>query len=365
MKERQLNRKVKFYSEYCAGCGLCKAAKNVQYVDNNGFSYPESLNEDQVGLCEKICPVNGINYNKRQDKELLGPSYGIYKGWSLDNKIRYEAASGGIITAMACFLVETGKCDAVIQIGPSQDNPCELKLYANAERGQIVSCASSRYITGITYETILNIIDYDKRYVVIGKPCDIEALLNYTEFDEKLKKSVKYTMTFFCAGAPSKNATLKLAENLGVQVDQIESVRYRGNGWPGKATVTLKDKSERYMDYVDSWNQILGRNIRKMCKFCVNGIGMFADISCGDLWNLDQDGKPVFTEGKGQNIIFARSELGKELLMQAMDSGYIYLEDYTKVDDLKYIQPNHFNMQTTMSGKIIGLKLCGGQQLSA
>ena len=193
------------------------------------------MTKDQVELCEKICPVNGINYNKRQDKELWGPSYGIYKGWSLDDKIRYEAASGGVITAMACFLVETGKCDAVIQIGPSPDDPCELRLYANEKREQIISCASSRYITGITYDTILNIIDYDKEYVVIGKPCDIEALINYTKIDEKLKKCIKYTMTFFCAGAPSKNATLKLAEDLGVQADQIDSVRYRGNGWPGKA----------------------------------------------------------------------------------------------------------------------------------
>ena len=122
-------------------------------------------------------------------------------------------------------------------------------------------------------------------------------------------------MTFFCAGAPSKNATLKLAENLGVQADQIDNVRYRGNGWPGKATVTLEDKSERYMDYIDSWNQILGRNIRKMCKFCVNGVGMYADISCGDLWNLDQNQRPEFTEGKGQNIIFARSKVGRDLLV--------------------------------------------------
>lgn len=30
------------------------------------------------------------------------------------------------------------------------------------------------------------------------------------------------------------------------------------------------------------------------------------------------------------------------------------------MDDLKYIQPNHFNMQTTMSGKIVGMKMGGG-----
>ena len=358
-KKNSLEEKSKYYTEYCSGCGLCKAAKDVQYVDYNGFSYPVPMTKDQVELCEKICPVNGINYNKRQDKDLWGPSYGIYKGWSLDDKIRYEAASGGVITAMACFLVETGKCDAVIQVGPSPDDPCELRLYANEKREQIISCASSRYITGITYETILNIIDYDKEYVVIGKPCDIEAIINYTKIDEKLKKCIKYTMTFFCAGAPSKNATLKLAENLGVHVDQIDSVRYRGNGWPGKATITLKDKSERHMEYIDSWNRILGRNIRKMCKFCVNGVGMYADISCGDLWNLDQNQKPEFTEGKGQNIIFARSKAGRDLLIEASNKGYLYLENYTKMNDLKYIQPNHYNMQTTMSGKIVGMKIMG------
>lgn len=132
------------------------------------------MTEEQIKFCEKICPANGINYNKRKDKELWGPNCGVYKGWSLDKRIRFEAASGGVITSMACFLVETRKCDAVIQIGVSHYDPCELQLYVNSEKEQIISCASSRYITGITYENILNLIDYDKQYVVIGKPCDIE-----------------------------------------------------------------------------------------------------------------------------------------------------------------------------------------------
>ena len=45
MKEKELNRKEKFYSEYCSGCGLCKAVKGVQYVDYNGFSYIDSWNQ--------------------------------------------------------------------------------------------------------------------------------------------------------------------------------------------------------------------------------------------------------------------------------------------------------------------------------
>lgn len=41
-------------------------------------------------------------------------------------------------------------------------------MTTNEKREQIISCASSRYITGITYDTILKIIDYDKKYVVIA-----------------------------------------------------------------------------------------------------------------------------------------------------------------------------------------------------
>lgn len=113
------------------------------------------------------------------------------------------------------------------------------------------------------------------------------------------------------------------------------------------------------MEYIESWNKILGRDIRKMCKFCVNGVGMFADISCGDLWNLDENHKPIFSENEGQNIVFARSNAGQELLKRAQEKGYIYLEDYTEMESLKYVQPNHFNMQTTMIGKIMGLKIGG------
>lgn len=69
--------------------------------------------------------------------------------------------------------------------------------------------------------------------------------------------------------------------------------------------------------------------------------------------------KPEFTEGKGQNIIFARSKAGRDLLIEASNKGYLYLENYTKMNDLKYIQPNHYNMQTTMSGKIVGMKIVG------
>lgn len=360
MRKETYKMKEKYYSEYCTGCGLCENAENVSFTKHDGFPFPTELTKKQVDFCEKVCPVNGINYNRRVDNKLWGPDFGVYKGWSLDNEIRYKAASGGVITALSCFLVESGECDGIIQIGVSQRDACELQLYVNTERHKIIECSSSRYITGVTYRELLQLIDYSKKYAVIGKPCDIEALINYMDSNSELRKCVKYTLTFFCAGAPSRNATINLSKQLGIQENEIKSVRYRGNGWPGKATVVSKKGVQKSMEYIESWNKILGRDIRKMCKFCVNGVGMFADISCGDLWNLDENHKPIFSENEGQNIVFARSNAGQELLKRAQEKGYIYLENYTEMESLKYVQPNHFTMQTTMIGKIVGLKIGGG-----
>ncbi len=363
MTEITLDKKIKFYTEYCSGCGICGCEKGITFEEKNGFFYPQITNEDQVRFCSKICPVNGINYNKRRETNLWGPSYEIYKGWAADDEIRFKAASGGVLTALSCFLIESGKCDEVIQIGPSKSDPLKLQLQTSATRNKIISCASSRYITSITFEHLLDLINYEKRYAIIGKPCDIEALINYMKYAPELKNCIKYTMTFFCAGAPSRNATVKLANRMGMHKENIEKVRYRGNGWPGKMTITDTEGYEQKMDYIKAWDKILGRDIRKMCKFCVNGTGMFADVSCGDLWHLDKNNKPEFKESNGRNIVFARNVTGYILLQQAFANGYLQLEPYRDMDSMKFIQPNHFNMQTTMKGKLLGLKLSNNDEL--
>lgn len=344
--------KEKYYIDYCTGCGLCKNAVNISYFERSGFLYPESLNKEQIEFCEKVCPVNAINYNKRSDDNLWGFTNGCFNAWSTDKEIRYKSASGGTITALCCFLLESKKCDAIIQVNASSEEPYTLSLNISKTKEEVISCASSIYITFMTYEDLENKIDYKLKYAVVGKPCDIEAITNYMRFNSKLNDCIKYRLTFFCAGAPSVNANRKLARALTEK--PVKSIKYRGNGWPGKAEITATDGTVSTMEYIDSWNNYLGRDIRKMCKFCTNGVGMFCDISCGDLWRLNNN-KPVFDERPGENIVFARSKKGNDLLVEASKAKYITLNSYDKLNELQYIQPNHYNMQTRAYSKQIGL----------
>lgn len=348
--------KKSIYEDYCTACGLCIEEAKVEFEEKAGFDYPKLKTINQIQFCEKVCPVNAINFKRADEISLWGKYEGAYRAWSTDDTVRYKAASGGVTTSICVYLLKTQKIDYVLQIGEKNDDPLGIKLYCNDSPEKVKEYCASRYISGISYGDIHRYINADKKYAIVGKPCDIEAITNFLEIHPSLKKSIKYRLTFFCAGAPGRNANRRLFSELGVKEGAVKTVRYRGNGWPGLATVATKEK-EYTMPYIDSWNGILGRDIRKICKFCINGIGEVADISCGDLWYLNNEKKPIFEEKNGQNIVFARTTVGLKLLENAYTDGFIHLENYTDFSDFRYIQPNHAMKRSTMYGKIIGLKL--------
>ena len=112
------------------------------------------------------------------------------------------------------------------------------------------------------------------------------------------------------------------------------------------------------MDYNTSWGTILGRDIMKGCRFCLDGIGEMADISCGDAWYLTADGKPDFRENKGRNIVFARTEKGYEILESAKLHGAVVLQETDEKEaHLNQIQKYQYERKATMGAKILAVRL--------
>ena len=93
--------------------------------------------------------------------------------------------------------------------------------------------------------------------------------------------------------------------------------RYRGQGWPGRATAALEDGSVRSMSYHDSWGGILSKHVQHRCKICADGTGKAADLVCADAWECDAEGYPVFDEAEGVSLIVSRTELGAATLKDA------------------------------------------------
>lgn len=351
----------KIYEDYCTGCGLCQSFLNAELVkDEHGFENIKiGKDENLLKFCKETCPANGIHLLK-EDSSTWGHYVSVYDAFACNDKIRFNSSSGGVTTAVAIFLLNKGYVDGVIQVGLDENDPFNTKIYCNQSAESVEKCCGSRYITSKPLNNIISYLETGNKYAFVGRPCDVVTLNNFLENNQQYKNSIYCTLTFFCAGAPSRRASEKLSKHLNVNAENCKQIRYRGNGWPGEATVTNKEGKSFSMPYIESWDRILGRDVRKICKFCTDGIGEMADISSGDLWYLSEDLKPIFDEKPGRNVTFARTSLGEKILKEAREEGYIDLSDYSKkINELDYIQPYHAIRRKTMYAKIAAMKTMG------
>lgn len=342
--------------EYCTGCGLCHSAYHVPFKkDRDDFWVPEkSTDSFTKEMMDQICPF-GKNGVSDYSGSVWGKYFQAVRGYAADEIVRHRASSGGVITAISVYLIKNKLVDGVVLTKADPNIPYHCVTFCAYSEREIVEACGSRYSQSSPLMNILDLIEPSKTYAVVGKPCDIAALRRYLNYNKEIQDRVKYLLSFFCAGMPTDRANKKLLDKLGCL--DCSELRYRGYGWPGYTTAVDKNGLSYKMEYTKSWMNILGRDIRKCCKFCFDGIGESADISCGDLWNLESDNKPDFTESAGYNIAFARTEVGNELLKQVVKDGTICAENWeSKMNELRFCQPNHFIKRTTILGKVVALK---------
>lgn len=343
---------MKEYYKYCTGCGLCKSMKICGLIpDEKGFLHPDNLSNE----LKNICPASGIQTNLMDKENIWGRSKNVYLGWSNNELVRKKASSGGVLTSIAIYLLETNKVDCIIQIGQDNQNPTKTKIFYSYNSDDVISCCGSRY--GISSPLIdLNNLEENKKYAFIGKPCDVIALRNYMEINDSIKIRIPYILSFFCMGTPSEQAQIKLLKEL--KCEDCTSINYRGNGWPGNATAIDSNGNAHSMSYDESWGKILGRDLMPACRFCIDGIGEMADISCGDGWYISKDNKPDFSEHNGRNIIFARSEIGDKIIQEMQAKGLIKISKYNEYEkELPIIQLSQWNRRREMKYRINSMKI--------
>ena len=165
-------------------------------------------------------------------------------------------------------------------------------------------------------------------------------------------------LSFFCAGVPSLEGAAGILRNLEVAEADLDTFRYRGHGWPGRATAVLRDGTERSMTYHESWGGILSSHVQHRCKICADGTGKAADIVCADAWHADEDGYPLFEEEDGISLIVARTDLGARTLDAAREAGALHVEGFD-MGELRGIQKGQFGRRRLLSARLAALRAMG------
>jgi coenzyme F420 hydrogenase subunit beta len=329
----------------CLGCGGCVAA--IRRTDlrmemtQDGYLRPTrpelSLREREV--LGAVCPGLALDGHEGAPEyhALWGKIRTLATGHALDPEVRYRGSSGGVLTAIAIGLVQSGEVDFVVTNAAAKDDPINNMAVGRTDAAGLIASAGSRYAPSSPLAELERHLAAGKRFVFIGKPCDVAGLARMARRDPRIDQLIPYRLAFFCAGVPSRKGTLAVLNKLDVRHEDCEKFQYRGDGWPGLARARRRDGTESSMDYNSSWGSILNRHLQFRCKICPDGTGEFADLVCADAW-YGKDGYPDFAERDGRSLIVARTEAGERLYARALTEGWIAASPLD-VEEIEKMQP--------------------------
>jgi coenzyme F420 hydrogenase subunit beta len=346
-------------SGLCLGCGLCEAVLGKEnctmQLQDDGFFHPQfnRLDKKKEQLINKICPsINIHNEQKlKKNERIWGKVIQLYEGYAADSEVRAKSSSGGVVSALAIYLLENKKVDAVLHVGGDADDYEQNKLKKSHDREDVIRNNSSRYAPALMFTDIFEILDQSEEiFCFIGKPRDIAALKNFVKVYPQYQNRFRLTISIICAGMPSINGTRKLISDFQPQFP-IKNLSYRGNGWPGFFSFSDHSGKVYSKSYNDSWGKVLNKHLCFRCKICPEGIGLLADIAVGDAWET-KNGYPDFSEKEGNSLIITRTAIGQEIVNELVSDQAIFCK-ILPLEKLRLMQPFQYKRRKYAGVRIL------------
>ena len=364
----------------CIGCGLCESLATDNsirlQVVANGTERPvsnpqqppsEQLLDNIVATCPgtKLAglPPRLIDDHAQED-DVWGVWQDLFLSYSAEPEIRHMASTGGVLTALALYLLESKTVDFILHAKASTRIPSFGEATISRTREQVLAAAGSRYGPTATLKDIVNIVEQaaaqHQTFAFIGTPCDVTALRNYAKLDSRVDQHCHSMLTMVCGGFMAPTAMQQFIESLGIDYHAIEHIRYRGYGCPGPTTIRLKDGSVVTKSYLDFWGEDDSAwQLPSRCKVCADGIGDAADIAAADSWDGGAPSPASVQTDLGSNAMIVRSTVGLQLINAAISAGYLVRDAAINCDDLSRFQPHQVNKKQAVWARFKGLQEAG------
>ncbi|MGB7980655.1 MAG: Coenzyme F420 hydrogenase/dehydrogenase, beta subunit C-terminal domain [Candidatus Nanopelagicales bacterium] len=348
----------------CSGCGACVLAGASERMDLNeqGDLRPvlggarEGAGASATVPLESYCPALKVMRPKASPGSSIdddfGPWVGVWSAHATDPETRTLGSSGGALTALVSHLLAEGVTSGAAVVRAESGTTRSQAVLARTP-DEALQGASSRYAPVSTLAVLAGRQDLAE-LTVVARPCEASALRALVGSGD----GAPTILSFFCAGVPTQLATDALVVGLGADPDSVQSVKYRGDGWPGEFVVTDRSGAQFGTSYEQSWGNVLGRRIQPRCKVCVDGVGESADVVAGDLWEADANGYPIFAESAGNSVLIARTSKGRDIVEAANRAGRLAIYA-TDLEQTRAVQKMQVDRRRFLVGRLAGRRLAG------
>ncbi|MEA5005227.1 MAG: Coenzyme F420 hydrogenase/dehydrogenase, beta subunit C-terminal domain [Rikenellaceae bacterium] len=284
----------------CVSCGACQYLSHdkihLKEVKKKGLYIPtikRELNKSEIVSIANCCPAEGypiielgkqIHDKTTQYDYRLGrfKSFAAYK--STSSKILKKASSGGLMTAIASYLLDNMIVQGVVSTTYTYRHDSimpQTKIYRYSH--ELLETQGSKYMPVPALIILDEIEKFDGKLAFIGTPCQIASIRLLQKSNVIFKEKILFTIGNFCGGFRDMREIYRIKSIANINNENITYFQYRGEGQPGK--MVFETKNSKYWEYpYPDYSKLTGYMKYYRCRVCVDATAELADISCGDAW---------------------------------------------------------------------------------
>ncbi len=331
----------------CMGCGVCAAACpagaiHVAIDRRRGLWRPivDETACTSCGQCLRVCGGVEVDFPKLA-RQFLGDSAGhglvgvhraCYFAHAIDDGVRYQSTSGGLVTALLLYALDQDLVDAALVVRMSDHNPLEPEAVLAATAEEVVEACGSKYCPTTLARPLREIAERDGRFAVVGLPCHMHSIRKWEAVWPAVRRNVRFHFGILCAANATFLGTEYFLRRHGIDPRDVDEMRYRDKGWPGSITVRARGGAEkvfsrRFSKETGFRDEQIFRSAFQLdfrmprCLMCPDLYAELADISFGDAWHPDYLGKDTV----GKSLVIARTAEADDLLHRAAEAGAVDL----------------------------------------
>ena len=326
-------------SELCNRCGSCVGLSDGKIVfENKEEKYlPKLVSEIDDKTADRLwaaCSGKEFNFPEYNHffyngaphfHEYIGSYHNIFIGYSKNEQVRRNAASGGIISSVLIYLLEKKKIDGVVTLRMSHETPWLSEPFIATSKEEILEAAQSKYTISSVNEILPEIEKFKGKLAYVGIPPQVQSIRKLQKINDPSVKNIEYIFGPFYGNTLYFSSVKSFLKSYGEKdFRQIQKLYFRYGEWPGNMRIELKSGKVIELKKFHA-NYLIPFHVLQNSLYCTDFTNEFTDISGGDAW------APVYEErGKGFSMVISRTSKGQEILDEMQKAGLL---DLTQISE--------------------------------
>jgi coenzyme F420-reducing hydrogenase beta subunit len=230
----------------------------------------------------------------------------LYK--SKDKERLDKSSSGGFITDFVSHIIESHDVYALVTQQKMKDGMFVTEPTIVDNVADVKNAAGSKYVISSVASKINNILQLDKKVIVVGLPCHIRAFKQAEQRHPELRNKILLYISLVCGHATHPAVQISMP----IEGDLFDDMIYRKGEWPGHFAIGENVSYNNIMSFPKMWSTYFSHFAftPEGCLRCPEVLGD-GDVVCGDPWNISKE---------GNTLVLLKTERGRQWFAELMGS---------------------------------------------